>query len=110
MNLVTNDSIRSSISDLYANRFRAYRTFENTYFVNHYFQQIHPMLMTEFSSFEYRVGAKPINYDNFINNPENKQTLNFTIDICKNFIAFQSTLGDDVQLLIEEIDAELDNK
>ena len=66
--------------------------------------------MTEFASFEYRVGAKPINYDNFINNSENKQTLNFTIDICKNFIAFQSTLGEEVQLLIEEIDAELDNK
>ena len=57
--LISNDSLRSSISDLYSNRFKAYQTFENTYLVNHYLDYIKPMFISEFVSYEFGVSAQP---------------------------------------------------
>ena len=105
--LISNDSLRNLVSDLYSNRFKAYQTFENTYMVNHFIAQIKPMYMTEFTSFD-SVGAHPKNYNQFIKNTEYKQIMNFTIDICRNFIAYQSSLGTEVQSIIDIIDKEID--
>ena len=105
--LITNDSLRRSISDLYANRFQSYMTFENTYMVSHYKDFIKPIFISEFSTYEYTVAAKPKNYAEFITNSEYKQVLNFTIDICNNFIRFQTDLKERTQEIIKRIDKEI---
>jgi len=105
--LISNDSLRSSISDLYSNRFKAYQTFENTYLVNHYLDYIKPMFISEFVSYEFGVSAQPKNYDQFILNSEYKQVLNFTVDFCNNFISFQSGLRTEVLDVINMIDIEI---
>ncbi|WP_156950027.1 DUF6090 family protein [Maribacter antarcticus] len=107
MELISNDSLRSSISNIYSNRFTSYQTFENTYFVNHYINHIKPMLISEFVSFEFSSSAHPKNYNQFIKNSEYKQTLNFTIDICRNFIRMQSNLKTEVQNLIDSVNNEI---
>jgi len=107
--LISNDSLRSSMSNLYSIRFKAYQTFESTYMVNHYLNNIKPMYISEFVSYEYGSTAHPKNYDQFIMKSENKQVLNFTVDICNNFIAFQSGLRTDIQNIIELIDMEVGN-
>jgi len=106
--LITNDSIRYLTSNLYSNRFKAYQTFENTYMVNHYLDQIKPMFISEFTSFEYRSHAQPKNYSQFIKNTDYKQIMNHTIDICKNFISIQTGLKTEAQGLIERIDKEIE--
>jgi len=107
IDLISNDSLRSSMSDLYSNRFKAYDTFENTYFVNHYLDHIKPMFISEFTTYEHHTSAHPKNYDQFILNSEYIQVLNFTVNTCDNFIAFQSELRTEIQALIEMIDKEI---
>ena len=107
IDLISNDSLRSSMSDLYSNQFKAYETWENTYFVNHYLDYIKPMFISEFVSFELGTSAHPKNYDQFILNSENKQVLIFTIGTCNNFIRIQSGLRTEIQDLIDMIDKEI---
>ncbi len=107
--LITNDSLRRSISDLYANRFQSYTTFENTYMVSHYRDFIKPLFISEFTTFKYTVSAKPKNYSEFIKNSEYKQVLNFTIDICNNFIFIQTNLKEETQDIINRIDKEIND-
>jgi len=101
MELISNDSLRNSISDIYSNRFKSYHTFENTYFVNHYLNYIKPMMVSAFTSFEIYSNAHPKNYNQFIKNSEYKQILNVTIGTCENFIRIQSNLKIEVQNLID---------
>jgi len=107
MELISNDSLRSSISDIYSNKFKSYQTFENTYFVNHYLNHIKPMMLSEFISFKFTSYAHPKNYNQFIKNSENKQIISFTIDTCENFIRMQSNLKTEVQNLIDLVNNEI---
>ena len=107
MVLISNDSLRNSISDIYANKFKSYQTFENTYLVNHYMNHIKPLMISEFTSFRLASNAHPKNYNQFINNSEYEQILNFTIGICENFILMQSNLKTEVQNLIDLVDNEI---
>ena len=109
MDLISNDSLRNSISNLYSDKFKAYHAFENTYMVNHYLDHIKPMFISEFVTFELFSSAHPKNYDQFILNSENKQVLIFTAGICNNFIRMQSNLKTDVEKIIDMIDKEVNN-
>jgi len=110
MDLITDDSIRHTISDLYANQFTSYKTFESTYMVNHFLDNLKPIFMSQFSSFDYTFTAKPINYDELIKNVEFKQSLNFTVDICNSFISMQTRLGGNVKGLKVQIDKEISSR
>jgi len=105
--LITNDSLRANISNLYANRFSSYRVFENTYFVEHYTNYIKPMYMNEFVTFEVFESLKPKDYDKFIKNPNYKQIMNYSVTNCQMFIIFQYGLIEEVKALINEIDNEI---
>jgi len=107
IDLISNDSLRRLISDLYSYQFKAYQTFENTYMVNHYINNVNPMFISEFTSFEYKSSAKPKNYNQFVLNSEYLQIMNFTIDICENFIVSQSNLKTEVQGILNLIDKEI---
>jgi len=109
IDLISNDSLRNLVSNLYSNRFKAYQTFEDTYMVNHYFNYIKPMMVSEFTSFEFTSKAIPKNYNEFIKNPEYKQILIITVDIYTNFIRMQSNLKTEVQEIIDVIDKEVAN-
>ncbi len=65
LSLISNDSLRLSISDLYANR--------------------------------------------FMNNSRNKEIMFWTAEMCKTFIYIQSSLKEDVEVLIAQIDKEIDD-
>jgi len=108
--LISNDSLRSLISDIYSNRFKSYQTFENTYLVNHYINYIKPILISEFTSFEFGSNAMPKNYGQFIRNSEYKQTIKFTINIYENFIRMQSNLKAEVENIIKMIDNEIEKR
>ena len=110
MDLISNDSLRNSISNLYSNRFKAYHTFETTYMVNHYLDHIKPMFISEFVTFELYSSAHPKNYDQFILNSENKQILIFTAGFCNTFIGIQSNLKTEVEKIIDMIDKEVNNE
>jgi len=107
MELISNDSLRNSISDIYSNKFKSYQTFENTYFVNHYLSYIKPMMISAFTSYEIYSNAHPKNYNQFIKNSEYKQILNVTIGTCGNFIRMQSNLKTEVQNLIDLVNNEI---
>ena len=107
IDLISNDSLRNSISNLYSDRFKAYQTFENTYLVNHYLDYIKPMFISEFVTYEFGSSAHPKNYDQFILNSEYRQVLNFTTDICNNFIRMQSNLKTEVEKIIDMVDKEV---
>ena len=109
IDLISKDSLRNSISNLYSDRFNAYQTFENTYLVNHYLDHIKPVFISEFVTFEFGSSAHPKNYDQFILNSEYKQVLNFTIDICNNFIRIQTNLKTEVERIIDMVDKEVNN-
>ena len=108
LDLISSDSLRLSISDLYANRFTSYRTFENIYMVEHHNNDIKPMYISEFDSFIYRSSAIPRNYNQLMNNPRNREIMFWTTEICKTFIQIQSSLKDHVNELLAQIDKEID--
>ncbi len=109
IDLISNDSLRNSISNLYSVRFKAYQTFENTYMVNHYLDYIKPMFISEFVTYEFGSSAHPKNYDQFILNSGYKQVLNFTIDICNNYMRMQSNLKTEVERVIDIVDKEVND-
>jgi len=106
MNLISNDSLRVDISDLYANQYSSYRVFESTYFVEHHNNYIKPMFMREFETFE-RESLKPKQYDQFIKNQDYKQIMNYTVSSCKTFIKMQSKLRERAKKLIVDIENEI---
>ncbi|TFH25931.1 MAG: hypothetical protein E4H10_08510 [Bacteroidia bacterium] len=108
-NLISNDSLRISISDLYANKFTGYRNFEETYLVEHHNNDVKPMFMSEFTPFEYSSSAvHPKNYNQFMNNPKYKAIISWTALICRNFADMQSGLKEDIEKLMAQIDKEID--
>lgn len=107
MNLITNDSIRVNISELYANQFNLYKVFESTYLVEHYDNYIKPMFMTEFETFDIYESFKPRNYNQFIKNKEYNQIMNYTVENCRRFIIIQSRLKGMAEKLIIEIENEI---
>ncbi|MEL4456493.1 DUF6090 family protein [Lutimonas vermicola] len=109
IDLISNDSLRNSISNLYSVQFKAYQTFENTYMVNHYLDYIKPMFISEFVTYKFGSSAHPKNYDHFILNSGYKQVLNFTIDICNNYIRMQSNLKTEVERIIDIVDKEVND-
>jgi hypothetical protein len=107
MNLITNDSLRTKISDLFANRFNVYKVFEKTYLVEHYVNYIKPLMMSEFKTFKLYESFKPINYDQFIKNKEYIQIMNFSVQISETFIKFQLGFKKSINDLILQIDNEI---
>lgn len=108
-NLISNDSLRISISDLYANKFTGYRNFENTYLIEHHNNAVKPMFMSEFTPFDSSSSAvHPKNYTQFMNDPKYKAIISWTALTCRNFADMQSGLKEDVEKLMAQIDKEID--
>lgn len=107
MFLISNDSIRASVSDLYGVQFGIYSSFESIYFVEHYTNYIKPMFMTEFDTFEFYRSFKPRRYSQFIKNQEYKRIMRYTVDASRTFIFMQSSLKKNVEKLISDIEKEV---
>jgi hypothetical protein len=105
--LLSNDSLRANISDLYANQFSLYKVFESTYLVEHHNNYVKPMFMTEFETFELYESFKPRRYSQFIKNEEYKQIMNYTVENCDRFITFQSRFREYIEDIIFQIDNEI---
>lgn len=108
MFLISNDSIRAMVSDLYGYQYGIYRSYENIYFVEHYTNYIKPMYMSEFETFEFYTSFKPRRYSHFIKNQEYKRIMRYTVDASRSFIFMQSRLKKNVENLISAIDKEDD--
>lgn len=107
INLITNDLLRANISEIYANQFSAYKTFEKTYLVEHHNNYVKPMLIAEFITFDLYESFKPRDYKHFMQNERYTQIMNYTIENCERFINFQSFFKELAENLIIEIDKEI---
>ena len=108
MFVISNDSIRTSISNLYGVQYGIYKSFESIYFTEHYTNYIKPMFMEEFDTFKFYSSFKPRNYQEFIKSKAYKRVMRYTIDAIQTFIFMQSGLKEDVEKLMSEINKELD--
>jgi len=106
MDIISNDSLRFLISDLYGYDFVGYKTFENQYLVEHYVNHIKLIQISEFSSFDPN-SMKPKNYDQLMNHPELKQVINYSISMYVLLNNFQSDLQNRVESLIGEVEKEI---
>lgn len=107
INLITNDSIRTNVSELYGNQFSLYKVFESTYLVEHYENYLKPMFMAEFVTFDIYESFKPRNYSDFIKNEEYNQIMNYSVENYRRFIILQSRYKIMAEKLITEIDTEI---
>ncbi|MBL4904452.1 MAG: hypothetical protein JKZ00_00115 [Flavobacteriaceae bacterium] len=107
MFLISNDSIREAVSDLYGVQYEVYSSFERIYFVEHYTNYIKPMFITEFETFKFYRSFKPRRYSEFIKNHEYKRIMRYTIDAVQSFIFMQSNLKKNIEKLIVDIDEEV---
>ena len=105
--LISNDTLRKAISNLYGNLYYIYKNSENNYLIKHYDNHLKPMFISEFVTFEYGTSMKPKNYSSFIKNSEYKQNINFTIQACESFIVAQSFIKKEVQSIINLIEREI---
>lgn len=107
--IISNDSLRISISDLYANKFTSYRTFENIYMLEHFENYMKPMLFSELTDNIVYTSAKPKNYEQFVKKEQNKAAMKTMAEICSSFILMQSGLREYAEQLITQIDKEIDD-
>ncbi|MCK5343528.1 MAG: hypothetical protein KAR20_08990, partial [Candidatus Heimdallarchaeota archaeon] len=107
MSLISNDSIRSAVSELYGVSFGVYKSYETIYFVEHYTNYIKPMFISEFETFKFYRSFKPKNYSQFIKNRAYKTIMSYTADACQSFRFLQSDLKESVEKLISTIDTEI---
>ena len=105
IDMISNDSLRLSISDLYGHRYASYRKFEDQYLLEHYTNYIKPIIISEFSTLERNIFV-PINYHQLINHPQLKQVINYSITLYTIYIGIQSDLQNRIQVLIDEIEKE----
>ncbi|MEN8250288.1 MAG: hypothetical protein ABFS32_15245 [Bacteroidota bacterium] len=107
MSIISNDSIRSAVSELYGVRFGIYKSYESIYFVEHYTNYIKPMFISEFKTFKFYRSFMPKNYSQFIKNRAYKRIMSYTADACQSFRFMQSDLKESVEKLISTIDTEI---
>jgi hypothetical protein len=107
MLLISNDSIRAAVSDLYGVQFGIYKSYESIYFVEHYTNYIKPMFIAEFETFKFYRSFKPKKYSEFIKNQEYKRIMNYTADAIQTFKYMQSNLKSTVEKIIQYIDKEI---
>ena len=107
MHLISNDSIKASVSALYGVEYGIYKDYESIYFVEHYSNYVKPMFIAEFQSFKFYRQFKPLNYDRFISNQEYRRILTYTADAIETFIFMQTDLKERVENLLSAIDQEL---
>lgn len=108
MDIISNDSLRLSISDLYGYRYILYKTYEDQYLVDHYVRNIEPIHISEFTYFESN-SLEPLNYYQLINHPRLRQVLYSSINLYSNFSYLQSRLLNRTELLIDEVEKEIKN-
>lgn len=107
MDIVSNDSLRFSISDLYGYRYVLYKTFEDQYLTEHFVNNIKQIYISEFSTFDNN-SFEPTNYNQLINHPQLKQIINYSIYMYTIFSGMQSRLLNRIEKLKDEI--EIENK
>jgi len=104
MLLISNDSIRTAVSDLYGVQYGIYQSYESIYFVEHYTNYIKPMFISEFDTFEFYSSFKPRRYKQFIKNQDYKRIMRYTADASRTFNYMQTSLKNNVEKLISDID------
>jgi hypothetical protein len=107
MSLISNDSIRSAVSDLYGVQYGVYKSYESIYFVEHYTNYIKPMFIAEFETFKFYRSFKPRNYNEFIKNKDYIRVMSYTRDASETFMFMQSGLKESAERLLSLIDNEL---
>ncbi|MCK0180617.1 hypothetical protein MWU50_15060 [Flavobacteriaceae bacterium S0862] len=110
LDIISNDSLRISLSDLYANRFVSYKKFEDIYMLEHYENYMKPMMMSELTDHTVYTSAKPKNYEQFVEKEQNKDAMVQMADICDSYILMQSQLREEAEQLIIQIDKEINDK
>jgi len=109
LDIISNDSLRISLSDLYANRFVSYKKFEDIYMLEHYENYMKPMMMSELTDHTVYTSAKPKNYKQFVKKAQNKDAMAQMADICESYILMQSQLREEAAQLIIQIDKEIND-
>ena len=92
MFLISNDSIRSAVSDLYDVQYGIYKSYESIYFVEQYTNYIKPMFIKEFEIFKFFRSFKLRYYIQFIKNKEYKRIMSYTADASQTFRFMQLNL------------------
>ncbi|MFC1785697.1 DUF6090 family protein [Candidatus Neomarinimicrobiota bacterium] len=105
IDIISNDSLRLSISDLYGHRYTSYRKFEDQYLLEHYTNYIKPIIISEFSILERNIFV-PKNYNQLMNHPQLKQVINYSITLYTIYTGIQSDLQNRIQMLIADIEKE----
>jgi len=106
LSVISNDSIRTSISDLYGVQYGIYKDYERIYFVEHYTNYIKPMFIAEFETFQFYRSFKPRAYDQFANNIDYRRVMSYTADASQTFMFMQYGLKEKVEQLISQINNE----
>lgn len=80
IDIISNDSLRFLISDLYSHRYASYRKFEEQYLLEHFSNNIKPIFISEFSTMD-RNSLVPKNYNQLMKHPQLKQVINYSINL-----------------------------
>jgi hypothetical protein len=109
LDIISNDSLRISLSDLYANKFASYKKFEDIYMLEHFENYMKPMMSSELTDYIVYTSAKPKNYKQFVKKAQNKDAMAQMAEICDSFMLMQSNLKEYAERLIAQIDKEIDD-
>ncbi len=107
LDIISNDSLRISLSDLYANKFASYKKFEDIYMLEHFENYMKPMMSSELTDYIVYTSAKPKNYKQFVKKAQNKDAMAQMAEICDSFMLMQSNLKEYAERLIAQIDKEI---
>lgn len=109
MDIITSDSLKAAISKLYGYDFKNLKLLEDMYQTEHYINNIKPLFMEEFSTFnKFSLNRlKPVNYDRLMRNPKLNQTINYSIDLFTLFVSIQNNLLSKTEGVVSQIDVEI---
>jgi len=99
--LISNDSLRASISNFYTKYINLYKELEQRDLQEHLTSYVKPMIMSQFKTYDMK-SIEIRDYQAFVSNLDNVQIISFTIRMLNKLINYQT-------LLIEKIN-ELDMK
>jgi len=105
--LISNDSLRTMISDLYAIYYPQHDHWQNKYMIEHLTNYIKPFYMHEFISYEVHTSATPRDYNRIIQNKDYLQMLNYSKAMNQMFVNKLSQLKVQTEQLIAAIDKEI---
>ena len=108
--IIRNDSLRFRITELYSTKYNYLDILEEDFLDNFYWNNLHPLIMSNIITDTTWVSAKPINQMELAMNHEFKENIKRNMEWLRFMINLYVEIEEEIGTFINQIDSEISNR